>query len=38
MTADGVIRKQYWSDQRYGPAVTAWAAQAGVEMSQDTVG
>jgi hypothetical protein len=37
MTTDGVIRSQYWSNLRYGPAVQKWATQANVETTQDPV-
>lgn len=37
MTTDGVIRSQYWSNLRYGPAVQKWATQANVETTQDSV-
>jgi hypothetical protein len=37
MTTDGVIRNQYWSSQRYGPYVQAWAAAADVKTTGETV-
>ncbi|MFF5303489.1 helix-turn-helix domain-containing protein [Streptomyces sp. NPDC013161] len=37
MTTDGVIRSNYWSGLRYGPAVQRWATQANVDMTQDPV-
>ncbi|MCX5063746.1 ATP-binding protein [Streptomyces sp. NBC_00201] len=37
MTTDGMIRSQYWSAQRYGPAVREWAAQAEVVLSDETL-
>ncbi|MCX5079290.1 hypothetical protein OHA84_01010 [Streptomyces sp. NBC_00513] len=36
-TTEGVIRTKYWSGQRYGRVVLKWAAQAHVELSDDTV-
>ncbi|MEU4352911.1 hypothetical protein [Streptomyces sp. NPDC023838] len=38
MTAEGSIRKQYWSTERYGPRVWQWAEEAGVLVVEDTVG
>ncbi|TJZ95308.1 AlbA family DNA-binding domain-containing protein [Actinacidiphila oryziradicis] len=37
MTNDGRIRTKYWSRERYGPQVMAWAATAGVELTDETV-
>ncbi|NMI54225.1 MULTISPECIES: helix-turn-helix domain-containing protein [unclassified Streptomyces] len=37
MTTDGVIRTKYWNNLRYGHAVQAWAAQARVDTTDDTV-
>lgn len=37
MTTDGAIRTKYWSSQRYGPRVQQWAAQAKVDLTDDTV-
>lgn len=37
MTTEGIIRNQYWSSQRYGTRVQAWADQVGVNTTQETV-